>query len=902
MSIKATHIFWFLIVISFASCSTEKDKRLNRFYHNTTAYYNGYFNAREIIKLIKKEFNKNTVEDFSNIIPVNRYPDEEQSKAFFPEMNRVIDKTSKVINKHAMPNIKKGRDAKKEYGKWIDENWLTMGVGYFYKREYPAAIEKFEYIIKMYPKDPSVYYAKLWLMKTYIEMGDYPMALKYYKEIEVMKEAFELNETREKKKKARGKKYQKKTKKKKRKKRSKVKVTKKREELKEEKSFLVQFPEEMNADYYATIADFYLRKEEYAKVVDNLDSAINFEKTKQLRVRYSFIQAQLSQELGDNAKASELYSYVTKKSADYKMAFYSRINRALIANSKDRENLKQELLSLAKDEKYIEFRDQIYFAVANIELQAGNKESGVMYLERAASYPPSNTTQKGKTFLRLADVYFEDKEYISAQKYYDSTLSELNSENPNYPIIEEKNQSLTRLVGYINTIALQDSLMKIASLPEKQRRDMAEDILYKEKQRKQDLLREKENEVGGAKESTNDIFSGPATTGRVGKFWMYNESAKEKGKKKFAATWGDIKVEDNWRRSNKGTSSVDEIESLDGAPIVSDEEIDDFLKKLPVGEEKMKESQQSIINANFLAGLIYANILDNNKEAVKSFTDNKKRFHPEAKITPSLYQLYTTYQDLGQREDEVATKNFILSNYPESKEAKILLDPNYANKLKKGEEKFETAYLEVFNLVNEGKNQIAITKIGTILSSPEPNPYECNLMFLKAKAYADMGNLDSLEVSLAKVVETCPNTRIGDIAEKNLGKLRNKQFNAEENEDVKYKTSPNGVHYFAIVLPLNADVNTLKIALSNFNSTSFDEKGLKTTSIGLNKTTQTVLIKQFDNKADAQSYYVAFKVNPMMQAFTAKYQYFTITPENYSLLFQSKEIEEYFKFYQANYL
>jgi len=174
-------------------------------------------------------------------------------------------------------------------------------------------------------------------------------------------------------------------------------------------------------------------------------------------------------------------------------------------------------------------------------------------------------------------------------------------------------------------------------------------------------------------------------------------------------------------------------------------------------------------------------------------------------------------------------------------------------------------------------------------------------MFLKAKAYADMGNLDSLDASLAKVVETCPNTRIGDIAEKNLGKLRNKKIDIEENKGVTYKTSPNGIHYFAIVLPLNADVNTLKIALSNFNSTSFDEKGLKTTSVGLNKSTQTVLVKQFDNMADAQSYYVAFKVNPMMQAFTAKYKYFIITPENYSLLFQSKEIEEYLKFYQANY-
>ena len=32
------------------SCSTEKDDRINKFYHSTTAHYNGYFNAKELIK------------------------------------------------------------------------------------------------------------------------------------------------------------------------------------------------------------------------------------------------------------------------------------------------------------------------------------------------------------------------------------------------------------------------------------------------------------------------------------------------------------------------------------------------------------------------------------------------------------------------------------------------------------------------------------------------------------------------------------------------------------------------------------------------------------------------------------------------------------------------------------
>lgn len=896
MKICIKYILPILLLLFFVDCSTEKDKRLNKFYHNTTAYYNGYFNAREIIKVSDKDYNRSVQEDFTELIPVNRYPNEEESKAFFPEMNRAIDKTSTVISKHAMPNVKKGRDAKEEYGKWMDENWLVMGISFFYKREYEPAIEKFEYIIKMYPKDQSKYYAKLWLAKSYIEMKDFSKALTYLKEIEVEKEAKKNKEVKKKKTEERRKKYKKRSKKKVNR-RSSIKRTKKRDEAREEKSELVDFPEEMSADYFATLADFHLRRNELKESVEILDSAIHYEKKKRLRVRYNFIQAQLQQELGNLALASEKYSYVIKKSASYQMVFYSKINRALVASSRDRGRLKEELLDLAKDEKYIEFRDQIFYALADIELQEYNKVQGIDYLEKSAASPPSNPKQKAKTFKRLADVYFEDKEYVFAQKYYDSTLLSLDSKHELFGEIKEKNESLTRLVSYINTIQLQDSLLAIGSLSEKQRRDRIEEILYEEKARKIEEARQNSiNNEGGNQAPTLQ----PTALGEKGSFWIYNEKTKASGIKSFQAVWGNTALEDNWRRSNKNQSSVAEEVVGNNSPVVSDKEIEAFLKQVPVSEADIKSSYISILNANYLSGLIYTNILSNDGEAIKSFKDNKKRFHPNPKITPSLYQLYIIYQNLNQRDDEISVKNFILENYPKSKEAKIILDPDYAAKLQEGKDKYQKSYEEVYNLVEAKSYAVGLAKMNELVKEDE-NPYQCQILYLKAKVLSDLDRKVELDSVLQTMVDNCGNTPLGDIAETTLGKLRNERLTKEENEEVVFTKDEKSDHYFCVIVPITEDLNKLKIALSNFNSSSFDEKGLKVTNIGLNATYQTVLVKQFANKKEANSYMVAYKVNPAMKSFVSNYTYFTITPLNYSILFKSKALKDYEEFFNLNY-
>lgn len=888
-----------LFSLIFLSCSTEKNTSVNRFYHNTTAYYNGYFNARELIKEKNKVFFKTRKEDYSKILHINRYPDEKESKDWFPDMNSAIKKTSKVIAKHAMPRDKVGKYSRTEYGKWMDENWLVMGQSYFYKREYDTAIIRFKYVEKMYQKDPSKYSAKLWLARTYIEMENMGEANKYLQEIINEKDASARKEASQKKRKKRRSTYNKK----KRGRNSKIKVIQDREKLKQSRSIIVPFPEELTDDLVATLADFHLRRGELEECIEYLDSAIKITKKKKEKIRYKFIKAQIHQEMGEKALAYENYSYVIKRNAPYEMIFYSKINRALIANSSDRKSLRKELLKLAGDEKYDEFKDQIYYALAELELQDKNKPKAIKYLQLSASYPSSNETQKGKTYIKLAYLYFEDKDYLGAQKYYDSSLTVLPNTYFDYENIKEKSESLTLLVGYINNVKLQDSLQAIANIKdEKKRLDRIEEILYQEKLLKEKLEKEKLKAAG---ETTTKIGSDP---GSKAKFWMYNPQAKTFGYNEFKSTWGDVKLEDNWRRKNKNKSFAgNEEEGSGDAPTVSDKEIKAFSDKLPLSEELMGESNLSIINSLYLSGLIYRDKLNDNPEAIKSFNEVNKRFYPDTKIVPSLYQLYKTYMGESKRiNDANQIKTIIIDEYPNTEEAKILKDPTYASRIKNAQEKNKNEYAAIYKLVKEGQNQTSIDRINAVLKSPEQNPYKCKLIYLKAKAFGAMQKMDSLEVSLTNVIKQCSGDPLAEIAQDALRKLKNieKEKEKQKARDSIFSYEPNAEHFFLVIVPNgDYDMNTIKTSISNLNNTSFKPKNLKVNSTFLDIKTQTVLVKSFPDKKEARSYYYAYQLDKKyVKEFSSKFDYYIISAKNFSQLFISKDIEKFKEFYGKYYV
>merc|ERR1712113_1293807 len=146
-----------LNVFIFVGCSTEQNSFVNRTYHQTTAKYNGYFNAREIINADMKLYWRSFNDNFEFILPLEQYPDDMAVLGMKENLEKAIDKLSVVIYKHSMPNARFTSNKDEEHNKWIDENWLQMGIAYYIMRDYASAETKFKFIYRNYPKETTLY-------------------------------------------------------------------------------------------------------------------------------------------------------------------------------------------------------------------------------------------------------------------------------------------------------------------------------------------------------------------------------------------------------------------------------------------------------------------------------------------------------------------------------------------------------------------------------------------------------------------------------------------------------------------------------------------------------------------------------------------------------------------------
>ena len=208
-------IILIVITVSILGCSKKKKGFTHRAYQQTVSRYNGYFNAKEIFKANKTRIYEEHKDDFSEIIPLFVYPDESQAKGMYPEMDKIIEKTSTVIDRHSM-YIKK-----KEYNRWIDDSYMLMGKARFYKQEFFLGEEVFEYVAKAYKNQDARYDGLIWLARTHLEMGNLGKAESYLTLIEEQ-----------------------------------------------------GVPKQYSSDFNALYADYYIRKRNYDEAITKLDLAL----------------------------------------------------------------------------------------------------------------------------------------------------------------------------------------------------------------------------------------------------------------------------------------------------------------------------------------------------------------------------------------------------------------------------------------------------------------------------------------------------------------------------------------------------------------------------------------------------------------------------------------------------
>lgn len=858
-------ISFLLLLTVLSGCSRKKNTSLSRAYHNTTSRYNGYFNAREIVKEKERQTKDALKEDYSQLLPIFIYPDEERSQSLYPDMDKVIEKCSEVIERHSIYK------RKQEYIKWIDDSYFLIGKARLYKHEFGLAEETFKYVYQGYKKDPARYRGLNWYIKTFIETEQFDKA----------EEFLDLAENEKKK-----------------------------------------FPEEYLGHFNAIYADYHIKKDkDYENAIIRLEEAVRLTKDKEARRRYTYILGQLYQTQNNFSLASDRFARVLKMNPDYTMRFNAKISRAIAYDvaSNNSDAIKKELRKMLRDSKNEEFRDQIYYAMAELALKEDQEDLAVSYLQKSTRFSVSNNKQKGLSYLKLANIFFKRPNYIRAQANYDSTLQFLPDDHPEYYGADEKNNNLQELVKNLKTIELQDSLLALSGLSEKERKKKVKGIIKalkdEEARKQQEALRRLEL----LQENSNaDIIGAANKSGKRGQWYFYNANTLLIGYNEFKEYWGNRPLADNWRRSRSAApvaqnNAADKEEDDAGGEkendidsTKSDGKYDSeaYLKNIPTGIEEELIAHGKIAEALFNAGTIFKESFNDYPSAIKSFKRITEDYDTSRHNLPAHYQLYRIYLLNGVADKAEEQKQWVLDNHPFSEFAYLIKNPNYSKQSKATKEKVEEFYAATYRLFKYKLYHDVIESCERADRTFSKNHIQAKFDFLKAKAIGHSKSEEEFEIALKKIIEDHKEDPVKDEAKRILDYMKKMKGPAEpKKEEVTYDYDPKDKHLFIVSADKGAkSFNQLKNKLSDFNRQYFRERKLDVTSSIL-KNRSLFLVRTFPTQDEAMRYLKALQNNKeleliMKQSNSTKY---LISNTNFRTLFKSKDEKIYLNFFTQKY-
>lgn len=873
-----------LLILVIAACSTEKNTLINRTYHGTTARYNGYFNANELIRQGVTSFRSSLKEDYYEILPIDPLPNEEQVIGLYPSIDTAIVKCTKVIQRHSMPSNDRPSQKKEEHNGWIDENWTTIGIASYYRRDYETALKNFMFVKKFYSNDPSIYVGELWMAKTNIELGKYTEA---GFNIAALEKAIASQEDGSTKKEAKA-------------------QSKKSKKSKKEVE-VATVPKSIRFDFEKTKAELALRKHNTTDAIKYLNESLKFAKKQTDKSRIHFIMAQLYESEGNREAAKEQYGLTLKYNAPYEMHFNARLHRAFMGGD---EKVKKELLKMLRDAKNAQFKDQIYYALADIELQRTNKPQAIEYLTKSAFYSTSNTRQKGMSYEKLGDLSFSDRNYVSAQKYYDSCAIVIDDKYPNAEAIRNKADKLADLVVAVETANFEDSVQRIASLSENDRVKFVEDVI---KKIKADEERRKRMEAERLRELQQNQNNFAQTNGNGNKWYFNNAKTRADGFNEFRKMWGTRENEDNWRRSDKTTflpAITDDVEDTAAVAVAAVEEkkdsltVEKLMVNVPLTDSAMTASINRQIEALYNAGVIY-------KEQLNEPTLAQKQFHAVIKKETegnfdmsSAYQLYKMYDDVKPDEAQIQ-KDYLLTKYPNSDYSNYLRDPNYFIKRKEREALAEQDYVKILDRYNKGLYYPVMAKADDVIQNEKENAFRAKYMLLKAMSMGQTtANKQELLPVLNQILSEYPNTPEEEKAKEMIAIIQNgysANIEADFTKKSIYTYKDDATQWVIIYLDKNESSNTAKVKVSDFTKEFFSRDKLKVSSKIYGDDQSVILVQEFATDLKAKEYLRVYKSTRKHLLDLQKAKILIITQENMKVLFETKNLAEYETFFDEYY-
>ncbi len=870
--------FPFLIFI-LSACSTQKNTVMTRAYHNLTSHYNIYFNGYQSYDRGIKKIEDSYEDNYSKLLPVFYFSDPSVAQTVASDMDRALEKATKVITLHSItvkPDFKRGIQTekqkefynKKEYNKWIDDNYILMGKAYVYKNEFRTAIETLRKMINDFPKEETRFEAMIWMARAYNEIEE-------YREAEQLLSALGDREN---------------------------------------------LPREYHADLYTTYADFHLKQAEYEQAVPYLRKALEYVKDKHYRVRYRYILAQLYQEIGNAEKTIANYQKVIKMNPSYEMTFNAKINMAgsFEAGSGKAKEIRSLLHKMLKDDKNIEYQDQIYYALGDIALKENKIEEAIDNFELSASRSITNANQKGLTYIALGDIYYDIPEYELSQAYYDSSLQNIEEDYDDYEMLTRKATSLNRLVEHSSVYELEDSLQRLAKLPREELFTVIDGIIEQVMKEEEDRrTREQEEmldrEYGMAMGNNNRGIS----NNQGGQWYFYNMNAKSVGQPEFRMKWGNRKLEDHWRRKNKESGSeiaepeqgeVADTATTQDKKVLSDKNREFYLKDIPMTDSAMQISEERLEKALYNMGLVYRNDLKDIDLAIESFKGVVERYPDQENALLAAYNLYELYDLQGNSDRSNYYKNFIVRNFPESTRAKILSNPEYVQQLLEQQNRVNLVYEETYKKFNQKDDRAVIKNLEYVQKEFSGHKLIPKFELLGAISKGRLGGKAVMTEELERIINKYPGSEESAYATSMMDHLYQESPELEI-EDTRekaaeiYTADSTGFFFFGLAVENAVDINQLKFNLINFNLDNFDRLNLNIEEEEINNT-QFILVRAFENLEMTERYFQTY-LNSSELVFRdidpSKVSVFFISRFNYVRLKEDGDYRKYKLFFDKIY-
>jgi tetratricopeptide (TPR) repeat protein len=859
------------------ACSPTKDKWMNRKWHTLTGHYNIYFNGKQKVLDAEIQLEASHVNNFNQVLEVFPIGTPEAAKGAANILDEAAKKFSGTIQLH-------------QIGSFTDDAFFGIAQCHYYKRDYFAAIEAFQYVGSKYKNGEYKNLCNSWIARCYV-------GLEKLGEAEAVISSM-LNEK--------------------------------------------NYTKQEIAEVFSTAADINIKLGKYTSAIENLKMALTGKLSKDHKIRYHYILGQLCMEAGKKPEAIVHFDKVVKMIPPYDFAFNANINLTKVydlSNKKNVAKVRRNLKRMANDDKNEDYLDQIYYELGKLELSQKNEVVAIKDFKLSVGKSTKNKSQKAKSYKELARIYFEKKDYKFAQAYYDSTVQSLDQKDKDFEQMKNTQLVLKDLVSNLTAYETEDSLQALSKLSKDALERKVNSWISNEKLRQEvEAKQRKKNEQIAASMQNNvsDAPSGPAQLPGAGSssWYFYNSNLIASGSAEFFSVrkWGKRANEDFWRIASKEKpknneqdadkliNSKDssenkeikpkekkELEEIDNSKLLGDPSKDSWLKNVPFTKDKLDISNTRIMECLNNLGGIYYEKLKNNSEAIKYLNELEKRFPLNEYEPRAYYYLHKSYFALDQKEKAESFKQLLLKDYPEHPYSLFLQNKVLVNTETESNKELNKEYEHMFDLYKAGSFSEAMLVKNQLDKKYPGNTLKGKYEYLNALCIGKLLGKEELKKSLTTISSAYANTEVGESAKAILAAMSKEEKRAaivgsgDSSEQIEFDLETETAFYYVFAVKNEkADLTEYLSLFGNHNEAYNSNDNLRVNSMMSNEGYQLILIREFKNLNAANLYMEtlqAIKFTDEKLKCKEPYMQTVISIKNFRNALKDKKLESYSKFY-----